>query len=341
MHAPYIRQLAMGFALGSLLFAAFGKEKPAPIAVCELLPTSDMDRCTDCVFSRDGKDVYIAVGSGQKHSVYRYTIADKKSRALYENITTEINDLAISSNGRWLAVACDDGKIKLFDTANMATHELISGRDAFVLSLCFSADSERLIASDHSGKIDVWSIKGKKIIDTREQNKGAVWKAVCLPDNKTIVYLVAENIIERYDYSKKATQVLAKLGKTHVFDIAIDKSGTRLAVASSKLPLSIFAVETGERLRIIDTKAGTARKVAFTADENYLLIGCGDPDYPVGATAYIEIWDAKKWKYVTHFAVHDSMVTAMDISFDAKFIVSGARLGNVRLWKLDDALRNK
>jgi WD40 repeat protein len=73
----------------------------------------------------------------------------------------EVNALAISPNGRWLATGSKDGTVWLWNLTidYPATESLmLPSYEAPVLTLTFSPDSLRLAAGSDDGKIRLWDL---------------------------------------------------------------------------------------------------------------------------------------------------------------------------------------
>ncbi len=68
-----------------------------------------------------------------------------------------IDQLALSSDGKSLAVACDLD-IHLLELSSGKFRKTLKGHDLAVRSLVFSADGKSLISADLGGSIFVWKV---------------------------------------------------------------------------------------------------------------------------------------------------------------------------------------
>ncbi len=66
------------------------------------------------------------------------------------------NQVAFNPNGRILAVASNDGTVKIVEVASLHTSSLIAHEDA-VQSIIFDHKGEYLLSAGSDGTVHVWS----------------------------------------------------------------------------------------------------------------------------------------------------------------------------------------
>ena len=126
--------------------------RPAPVA----LPKAS--RCPS--FSSDGRSL---VTLGVEDTV---ALWDVKTRAVQWTDSSDNVPLATaySSDGRWVAVSCQRGTIRLYEAATgTLTRELkAQGRDAY--GVAFSPDAQMLASTETDGCVRLWVVPTGKLV---------------------------------------------------------------------------------------------------------------------------------------------------------------------------------
>ncbi len=102
-------------------------------------------------------------------------------------LLVEANALAISDDGKLLAIAGGDGKIHLFDLPTKELKQTIEAHEEGVVSVAFSKDAQIMASSGYDGKVKTWrtdSAAPLAVIDTETQK--SVFSDIS-PDGKTVV----------------------------------------------------------------------------------------------------------------------------------------------------------
>jgi len=69
-----------------------------------------------------------------------------------------VSDVALSSNGRWLATASEDGTASLIEVARHGQPRRLAGARLAFHSVAFSPDDRRVVAGTGEGSIKVWDV---------------------------------------------------------------------------------------------------------------------------------------------------------------------------------------
>ncbi|MCI4668594.1 MAG: WG repeat-containing protein [Bacteroidia bacterium] len=73
----------------------------------------------------------------------------------------ELQSIAWSPNGSWLAAGGKDGKIFLYNMRSMVLANIFNTRIKEIQALCFSPNSKRIAAGGIQSELEVWSISGQ------------------------------------------------------------------------------------------------------------------------------------------------------------------------------------
>ncbi|MEZ2303144.1 MAG: TIR domain-containing protein [Microcoleus sp.] len=137
-------------------------------------------------------------------SSLRDAAGDARERNLLTASTQAVNSLALSPDGKTLASAGIDGRIRLWNTSSgYPTHQklnaLPNGLIAPLNSVAFSRDGKMIVSGDEDGTIRLWDISGKLMGQRLKGHQGNVWSIRFSPDGKTIVSSGEDGTIRLWD----------------------------------------------------------------------------------------------------------------------------------------------
>lgn len=94
---------------------------------------------------------------------------------------------AFSPNGKLLALATDDNRVKLWDVAKAQAITTFEGHTDIVFSIAFSPDSKTLATGSADETVKLWNIATAQELLTLEAKLGSVRSVGFSPDGKTLV----------------------------------------------------------------------------------------------------------------------------------------------------------
>jgi len=189
-------------------------------------------------FSPNGE--LIAIGS-KDGGVRIWKISDNSQVAVLRAAEAAIRDVAISPNGRWLAVGYEDESpgIHVWDLTSQSLVQTLRGHKLTVYSLCFSPDGKQLASGSTDHTVRLW--------DTSTWQESAVLKhganVYCVkytPDGSRLVSACADNTIRFWDLKTKNEVAELRGHDAYVHSIAFSPDGTRLVSGSGDSTLRIW-----------------------------------------------------------------------------------------------------
>lgn len=248
--------------------------------------------------------------------------------------------VAFSPNGTTLAVGGTDDAVRLWDVANPARPQQLSGPlSGFtdpVQSLAFSPDGRTLAAGGTAKGVLRWDVS----VATRPVElvaltgmTGATYAVAFSPDGKAVAAAGTDATVRLWNTTGDQPALLAQLTNgtdTTVNSVAFSSDGRILAAGSKdktikRWDLSNLAAPT----EIGSPLAGFSswvNSVAFSADGRTLAAGSSDNT--------VKLFDVATWKPKGVSFTHPAPVTAVRFLPGTDELVSVAEDGAARLWPL-------
>jgi len=283
-----------------------------------------------------GADVYTVVASPKDPKRFATSCKDRKVRVIASDKTMaeaivspvhggDVEDVAWSPDGKWLATASDDRLVRIVDaTTGKVVHTLGSttelpdlGHSEVVFAVAWSPSGEQVASASQDGTVRLWNAKSGARIAVLRGHEDQVVAITFSPDGTRLASAGYDRAARLWDVAE--TNLLARLsgrvgprpfGAPHgspmpsfgeiptlvghsaaITGLAFSRDGTRIATTSRDHTAGIWDSKTGALRAVLRSgTAGTARPlnaVAFstTAGGPDRLVTVGDDGLPV-------VWDA-------------------------------------------------
>ncbi len=273
---------------------------------------------------------------------------------------------AFSPDGAALAMAIDDGTIKLWDVTDHKVQLTIPAHHGPVWSVRYSPDGRRLATASDDGTVKLWdAATGKELQEFK--HPAPVRPVVFSPDGTRLLTGGRNGIVRLWDIETGKEEFTAQAHAGVLMALAFAPDGRTFATAGSDKMVKLWNVanSTQEKL-VLSGHTASVYTVAFASDGRRLASGSWDrtvrlwdagageclntltghaqdvwsvafaPDGKTLASGSedrtVKLWDAATGQELTTFRGHGATVYTVTFSHDGKVLASGGRDGTVKLW---------
>jgi WD40 repeat protein len=275
-------------------------------------------------------DLIIAAGNE-----VRWFHVDGDDRGVALTLQGTVDQVAISSDSRWLAATSDRGEIHVWDFADRENpREITLPPDKSVLatSVAFSPRGEQLVVGCQGGQIRSWDLPGGNPLPTIPAHRGQIAALSVSDDGRTLLQITNDRKAMLWDLQEgRALRSIAgswtdgvmRPGSMHI--VMSDASGeVRLIDRVTRNRVDVnFArpqAENGE---------GATRwafgRVAVSQDGKKVAAAVQD-------SALICIWDAATGTLLRTIRDHEGGITALQFSSDGISLLTASVDGTAKLW---------
>ncbi|HLO89230.1 MAG TPA: P-loop NTPase fold protein [Nostocaceae cyanobacterium] len=279
----------------------------------------------------------------------------------------EVRAVAISPNGRRIAVGLANGTIEIWDLLIRDKWATCTGHTDYVNSVAFSPDGQTVVSGGEDQTLRLWDINGNPIGQPFQGHTDDVNSVAFSPDGQTIASGSSDQTIRLWDINGNAIAPPFEGHSGSVFAVAFRPDGQTIASGSSDTTVRLWDLEGNAIRQPFEGHTNTVFSVAFSPD-GYKLISCSgdntvriwdlveepaffppleghtDAIYSVafspngqfvvsgGYDHTAWLWDIENSSSSLVFSDHTDSIRSVVFSPDGEFIISGSQDGTVRLW---------
>ena len=270
---------------------------------------------------------------GWEHN-YVHTMVESNQVVLAGH-TAEVQGVAYSPDGKWIASASDDRTIKIWDAHQGILVKTFDDHHDFVRGVCFSKDGSILATASANGLIKIrrpnsWETIQTINVDLEEVDGLYFGKCFAIsPDGKTVSMATLKKGFAVF-WDTETGKIKKKLKHDLAFSnqITFSNKGNLFLSAMHSNMVSLWNINDGNLVRNFKKESNDAEKaVCFSEDGEKIASGGDDKK--------VRIWNAKSGKLIHVLTGHKDTVTAVAFSPNGKWIASGSDDHTIRIWDVD------
>jgi WD40 repeat protein/DNA-binding SARP family transcriptional activator len=235
--------------------------------------------------------------------------------------------LAVSPDGRTLAVTQRGGAVALIDARTLRRRRTFQAMRGFAASVAFSPDGRLLAVVGKDGRITLWNTRTLRSEGELRGLRADAQALAFSPDGRLLA--AAEALFEPprmrvWDVRRRELTRFRAAGRMAM--LAFSPDGRWIA-AETGFGAEVFDARSGKLVKWVKTDVAS-RSVAFSPDGSLLVIGTSD-----GTALFFSTAD---WQRVGRpIEAHTARVTSLVFSPDGRVLASAGADGAVALWDVE------
>ncbi|CAN5134028.1 hypothetical protein BH10PLA2_BH10PLA2_03420 [soil metagenome] len=236
-----------------------------------------------------------------------------------------VSSVAFGSAGDTIAVAAEDGSIRLWDWRARSIKTTLKAHRGTVTGARFSPNGEFLATAGEDGAVKLWKPPQTDAIKTFHVPT-AVRGIAFAPDGRTLVTGDRDGGLRIWSVdSDKPLATAQQAGAVNA--IALSPDGETLASAGSDKTMILWNAKTLTQKLPLEGHAGGVYGLAFNADGKRLV--------SVGWDKVVQIWDSGNGQLIKSWEGHEADIVGAAYSPSGATLATAGLDGTVKLWRAE------
>ncbi|GAB1542542.1 hypothetical protein NUACC21_52160 [Scytonema sp. NUACC21] len=263
------------------------------------------------------------------------TITDTDSPTTLRGHSSDVNTVAFSPDGKFLATGSDDKTIKIWNLSIQEKTLTLQGHSHWVWAVAFSPDGKTLASASADNTIKLWNLETGLELGTLKGHSAGVSSIAFSPDGKTLASGGLDSVIKLWNLETGKEIRTLKGHSRAVVSVAFSSDGRTAASGSWDKTIKLWNISTGQEIRTLKGHTDLVLSVDFSPDSLTLASGSKDKT--------IKLWNLVTGKATYTLKGHTDKVNAVAFlpstvfgkSLNGMTLASGSNDNTIKLWNSD------
>ena len=210
----------------------------------------------------------------------------------------------------------------------------LEGHEFTVWSLAITQDGMTIVSGGQDATIRLWDTTSGKEIHKFVGHDGPVYGLVLMPDDNRLVSIADKDLaVIIWNIESKTLLTSLAPNSAHINAVAVSPDKRFIVTGGDDGIARFWDLDRGIMLRYLEHSQGIYT-IAISPDGRHLV--CGSKKAPTADTpGIIWVWDFELGVELKTIEAHKGHVTALAITADSRYILSGGQDGVIHLWDLE------
>jgi WD40 repeat protein len=216
----------------------------------------------------------------------------------------------------------------------LAPNLQLEGHEFTVWSLAITKDGQTIVSGGQDASIRLWDFASGKEIHKFLGHNGPVYGLELMTDDSQLVSIADKDLaVKIWDLEKRALRTSLAPNSAHINAVAVSPDNRYIVTGGDDGIARFWDIDRGIMLRYLEHSQGIYT-ITISPDGRHML--CGSKKAPASdAPGMVWIWDFELGMELKALEGHKGNVTALAMTADSRYILSGGQDGIVHLWDLE------
>ncbi|KPK86791.1 MAG: hypothetical protein AMS27_04245 [Bacteroides sp. SM23_62_1] len=175
----------------------------------------------------------IAAGTG--NDIFLWNLSAGTNQ-LFTTVTSPVQVLTVSADGRWVAGGTRDGQIIIWNLNNPSEQYLLfEERGNQVLALHFSPDGKWLASGDLRGNVKIWNLQNRTLVDNLRGHRARITDLKFSPAGDILASASNDGSVRLWETADLNNQPIVLSGNSgFIFSLAFSPDGSNILTGSTE-----------------------------------------------------------------------------------------------------------
>ncbi|ABW25258.1 WD40 domain-containing protein [Acaryochloris marina] len=245
----------------------------------------------------------------------------------FSEILDEVKAVAFSPDGRYLAIADQDCKVRVWCAHTYQQLWVGHEHQNAVLSVSFSPDNQTLASASADHTLKLWNAEAGNCLYTFHGHDSEVCAVAFSPDGQLLASGSRDTTLKIWEVNDYTCLQTLAGHQQAIFTVAFSPDNSRIASGSSDKTIKLWDVDEGTCQHTLHGHNNWIMSVAF-CPQTQRLASCS-------TDSTIKLWDGDSGELLQTLRGHRNWVNSLAFSPDGSSLVSGSGDQTIKLWDVN------